>query len=60
VSFQDLMNGGVIVAVLGLAFRTEARITRLETLIEAVSGRRKAAAPPTPAPSASDFASLNK
>lgn len=30
----ELLNGGAILAVVGLAMRTEARITRLETIIE--------------------------
>ena len=56
-TFQDLMNGGVVVAVIGLAFRTEARITRLETIIEALTARLRKA-PAVPPPGASDFAGL--
>lgn len=37
----DFINGATVLAVIGLAFRTEARITRLETIIEALTGRRK-------------------
>lgn len=39
-SLLEIVNGGAVLAVIGLAYRTEARITRLETIIETLTGKR--------------------
>lgn len=35
----NLMNGAAVLGAIGLAYRTEARITRLETIIETLTAR---------------------
>lgn len=36
----EVASSGAILAAVGLAFRTEARITRLEAIIETLTGKR--------------------
>lgn len=38
----ELLNSAALLAVVGLGFRTEARLTRLETLIETLSPKKGA------------------
>lgn len=39
-SVTDILNSAALLAAVGLCFRTEARLTRLETLIELLKGRK--------------------
>lgn len=40
----DIINSAALLAVVGLGFRTEARLTRLETIIAMMQARGKNAA----------------
>jgi len=39
VTLIEVINGGALLAAVGLLIRTEARITRLETIIEYLKGK---------------------
>jgi hypothetical protein len=41
VTLIELLNSAALLAVVGLGFRTEARLTRLETIIESLKPKKE-------------------